>query len=565
MIGQCLGSPTAAREPILSKLIFCPPNRPWFFSGLLTLLISLCVLYRTKSLNPNAAPFVPRALPTVSRSSALLSLTRTGRHPDVESTGEASEKAAEAATRTTSKDECTGAARVTASDASTSREPQHHAVESQRNPDENYQHTLLPFMSLDEEQNRKNSSAFSQRAPPRVQTAGILWKYPSTLRENEPRFQHIFIKSRPRSHSAPSNAAAVAERLKASLGNCRYTPVSLLGLRRQALLLASSFEDLQFMLQQQPARCTDELLSSVLCAPPSAISAPKGVKVIAHLHSVFSSAPAPCAPRTSQPDVSSVPAPPPPPPLQEESLQYRRGPWEHLHKYKPPGCPGTRAAQWEGRSSGGPLLPLPRSSPGGPPLLPTPRVPPLTLSSLHPVDRGWLPNSYCISSGPATGVKGAAHPGVPWVMGGFFKEPTPMIHPVMQQGEPQVSLQRLLLHQHELMKHQLLQQRQQGSSLPAPLESKSYPTEQHVERAHREFKFPRKNSGFPRQRRNKQSPLELQKAPDILRRTVHGNQGIEPLSPCLTLSYEAAIHKLLGMVNSLVLARSSCKEVREQQ
>lgn len=424
-------------------------------------------------------------------------------------------------------------------------------------------------MRLDEHQHRKNSSsAASQRAPPRVQTAGILWKYPSTLLENEPRFQHTLIKSRPRSHSAPLNAAAVAMRLKASLGNCRYTPVALLGLRRQALLLTSSFEDLQFMLQQHPARCADELLSPVQCSPPSAISAPKGVKVVAHLHSVFSSAPAPCAPRTSEPDVSSVPPPPPPLPPQEESLQYRRSPWEHLHKHQPPGCPGTRAAQWEVRASGGPLLPLPRSSPGGPPLLPTPRVPPLTLSSYHPVDRGWLPNSYCISSGPATGVKGAAHPGVPWVMGGFFKEPTPMIHPVMQQGEPQVSLQRLVLQQHELMKHQLLQQRQQGllqgSSLPAPLESKSYPTEQHVERAPREFKFPRKNSGLPRQRRIKQSPQELQKTPDILRTTVHGNQGIEPLSPCLPLSYEAALHKLLGMVNSLVLARSSCKEVQEQ-
>ncbi|CDJ54267.1 hypothetical protein EBH_0038330 [Eimeria brunetti] len=341
----------------------------------------------------------------------------------------------------------------------------------------------------------------------------------------------------------------------------------MLGLRKQSLQMQSPYKTFNFVVQRhQLQRSPHEPL--IPCLPPTAMPAGAG----APMPPAFTSpslgvAVNPCPPKPLNHEIFCAPPPAPPHRRQEGPLQHRRGSQQQLKKGQSSGC---LRGSWDGFTNAGPLLPLPRVTPSGPPLLPTPRGPPIAAAPIHQLDHGGLLTGYWGSARPATG--SGTHtgvsciPGSPVALGGPPVKPS--LRPHMQHDGGRIPVQAMLLQQRDLVERQLhdhLQQRLflQGVHSAAAPENTGSPNPDHLPRATRASKSPRKSLGCSQQRRQKQrqQPLHSQNA----RNQTTVDQRNDLFTEALPLSNEAALQKLLGMVTSLLMSRSACKELQQQQ
>ncbi|CDI87411.1 hypothetical protein, conserved [Eimeria praecox] len=552
-----------------------------------------------KALNPHAAPFVPRVPFSTSGIFWGSSILRSTLRPQgplegptavaaAAASGEARAPAGQSkAVEGAAPHDCTGPGPHTV-----------HAYEGTQGGQAGPQHVPEgPPYAGRQQRCKKSSSATTQRAP-RVEIPGHSWgAIAAAVQGDESRLQqqkpqqskkpqqqqqtHQSISLRRRSHSAPSRSArSAATTAKDFSKKCQYAPSLMLGLRRPSLLLQQPDKPFNFVLrQQQLQRIPDE--PSMPCFSPSAAPAAAGPAVsLASLSPALERALAPCLPRPLNQDTLCAPPPPPLPRRQEGPLQHERGSQQQPKWAQPPGFSG---GPWEGLANAGPLLPLPRAAPSGPPLLPTPRGPPISVVPFQQLDQNGLLAGYWGSTGPgATGA--AAHTGVPWIPGspGALGGPQvrPLLCPPLQYDGSRPSLQTTLFQQRDLLQQQLqnqLQQRLLHQGVPSAAFPEKYgsPNREQLPRVTRGSKSLRKGVGCAQQRRQKQSQQQQQQQQQQqkqqpLQNQSAGNKKIpdhrsEPFSGALPLPNEAALQKLLGMVTSLLMSRSGCEELRQQQ
>lgn len=431
---------------------------------------------------------------------------------------------------------------------------------------------------------KKSSSATAQRAPrvdvpehsrsafSPVQEEGNRPQPPLQQGVKESQQQQHVLQSTPwkrRPHSAPSRSAgSAASAAKAFPRKCQYTLSAMLGMRRQSLLLQPPNKAFNFVLQQQQLqRSPDD--SPMPFYFPSALPGAAGADICpASPSHALGRAVAPCVPRPANYDIFCAPPPPPHPRREGDSLHHRRFSQQQPKRGQPPGCSG---GSWDGFPNAGPLLPLPRTAPSGPPLLPTPRGPPIAAVPFQKLDQRGLLTGYWGPSGP--GPTGATiHTGVPWIPGSprTLGQPAgPLLFSPMQQDGSRVPLQAVPLQQRDLLQQQMQNQLQQrlllqGVPSAAFPERPGPPNPQYIRRPTRSCKPNRKGIGCPQQRRQKQSqqqqqqPLHNQSASN----KTTPDQGDKPFSGVVPLHNEATLQKLLGMVTTLLMSRSGCKELK---
>ena len=541
---------------------------------------------RTKTLNPHAAPFVPRAPLPASRTFLGYSALKSTLSAEGSLEGQTAPAAVAVADAPHAPAGPSTATEGAKEIASTSPLQTLEAFEGSRvGPQGSPKHPPGAAQCAGKQQRCKKSSSATMQRAPLVAIPGYSWDAFPSLQEEESRQQqqnkhhqkqHQVLQGtpwRPRSQSAPARSAAPAKAVvEAFPRKCQYSPSVMLGLRRQSLLLQPPYKAFNLMLQQQQLQRSQDEPS--IPFSPSASPATGGVAIPPAFSSpVLGTAVAPCFPRRPHHDFLFAPPPPPLPRRQEGPLQHRRGPQEQPKRTQQSGCVGS---SWDGFANAGPLLPLPRVTPSGPPLLPTPRGPPIAAGPFQQLDQCGLLTGYWGSTGPGT-TGPATKTGVPWVpgslgaLGGSAVRPLlclPMEHdgsraPVHTTMLQQRDLMRQHLHNH--LQHELLLQGVPSAAFP---ESPVPTNPESVRRVTRTTKSPRKGLSCPQQRRQKQSQQNQQQ------QQVHNQSASnkstpdhrnDPYARALPLSNEAALQKLLGMVTSLLMSRSGCKELRQQQ
>ncbi|CDJ29731.1 uncharacterized protein EMH_0004630 [Eimeria mitis] len=543
----------------------------------------------TKALNPYAAPFVPRTPFSTSGTFCGYTLLKSSHSAEGHCEGTTAAATAQAdVTRAPAVPSKAAEGNTT----NASPIPMQHldSFKGSRGDSQGSPKQLLigPQYAGKFQRCKKSSSATTQRVP-KLEVPGSLRDTIPAMQEQESRQQQQYhqtskqrhlqqlglqsISWRRRSHSAPSGSpGSAAGKAKAPSKERQYTPSVMLGLRKHSLRLQQPCKAFHFVLQQQQLqRGPDE--PPVTSFSPNAVPATAGAAAPHACSSpALGGAVTPCLSRPQNHEMFCAPPPPPLPRRQEGQLQHRRGHQQQLKKGQPSGCLG---GSWDGFANAGPLLPLPKVAPSGPPLLPTPRGPPIAAVPFHQLEQGGLMTSYWGSAGP--GPTGAAtHGGVTWIPGSTGAVGGPPVRPLlcspMHYDGIRAPLQTVLLQQRDLLQQQLqtqLQQRLLLQGVPSAVfpEKPGPPNPEHLRRATRASKSPRKGIGCPQQRRQKQvqqqqhQPLHSQ---DASNKMTAGERN-DPLPRAFPLSNEAALQKLLGMVTSLLMSRSGCKELPPQQ